>query len=58
MAFIDHIKACNQHDMARFRPFKVAGQSLGWIRDDFVPVLAREPALFMIQPHAVTYRRR
>ncbi len=54
MAFIDHITACNSHDLTRFRPFKVAGQALGWIRDDFVPVLARDPALFMIQPHAVT----
>ncbi|MEO8557953.1 MAG: DUF4743 domain-containing protein [Rhodospirillales bacterium] len=54
MALIDHIKACNAHDMARFRPFKIAGQAVGWIRDDFVATLARDPALFMIQPHAVT----
>lgn len=54
MALIDHIAACNKHDMTRFRPFRVAGQSVGWIRDDFVPVLARRAELFMIQPHAVT----
>ena len=54
MALIDHIHACNRHDISRFRPFHVAGQSVGWIRDDFIALLARDPALFMIQPHAVT----
>ncbi len=54
MALLDHIAACNKHDMSRFRPFRVAGQPVGWIHDDFVPVLARRPDLFMIQPHAVT----
>lgn len=57
MAFIDHIRACNAHDIARFRPFRIAGQTAGWIRDDFIPVLARRGDLFMIQPHAVTLNR-
>jgi isopentenyldiphosphate isomerase len=54
MAFIDHILACNKHDMTRFRPFKVAGQSVGWVGNEFISSLARRPELFMIQPHAVT----
>ena len=57
MALIDHIRACNAHDISRFRPFRVAGATAGWIRDDFVPTLARRPDLFMIQPHAVTLSR-
>jgi len=57
MAFIDHIRACNAHDITRFRPFRVAGRNAGWIRDDFAPTLARRPDLFMIQPHAVTLSR-
>ena len=57
MAFIDHIRACNAHDISRFRPFRIAGQNAGWIRDDFVATLARRPDLFMVQPHAVTLSR-
>ena len=57
MAFIDHIRACNAHEIDRFRPFRIAGHNAGWIRDDFVPTLARRPDLFMIQPHAVTLSR-
>jgi len=34
MSFLRHIAACNSHDMARYRPFIVAGQRVGWVRDD------------------------
>lgn len=54
MAFIDHIAACNRHDLSRFRPFRVAGQTAGWIREDFLGRLTGRPDLFMLQPHAVT----
>jgi len=57
MAFIDHIRACNAHDMSRFRPFRTAGQTAGWIHDDFIATLARRSDLFAIQPHAVTLNR-
>ncbi|MGE0153436.1 MAG: DUF4743 domain-containing protein [Reyranellaceae bacterium] len=57
MAFLDHIRACNAHDIARFRPFRIAGRVAGWIRDDFIATLARRPDLFLIQPHAVTLNR-
>lgn len=57
MAFIDHIRACNEHDISRFRPFRIAGQTAGWIRDDFIATLARRPDLFLIQPHAVSLSR-
>lgn len=30
-----HIDRCNRHDMAGFRPFRVAGQSVGWVRPAF-----------------------
>ena len=54
MSFLDHIRICNSFDLARFRPFKIGRATLGWLREDFVGVLARSPELFMIQPHAVT----
>jgi len=57
MPFIDHIRACNEHDISRFRPFRIAGQTAGWIRDDFIATLARRPDLFLIQPHAVSLSR-
>lgn len=34
MAFLDHIAACNRHDLDRFRPFVVDGQHVGWVRGD------------------------
>ena len=57
MGYLDHIRACNAHDISRFRPLRIAGRKPGWIRDDFVPTLARRPDLFLIQPHAVTLSR-
>ena len=53
MAFLDHIRLCNSFDLARYRPFKIARRTLGWVRDDFVTMLAGRPDLFMVQPHAV-----
>jgi isopentenyldiphosphate isomerase len=57
MAFLDHIRACNAHDISRFRPFRIGGQTAGWIHDEFIATLARRPDLFLIQPHAVTLSR-
>jgi isopentenyldiphosphate isomerase len=39
VAFLDHIKACNAFDPARFRPFRVAGQTVGAVAHDLVPRL-------------------
>jgi 8-oxo-dGTP pyrophosphatase MutT (NUDIX family) len=40
--FLRHIAACNTHDPARYRPFRVAGQVVGCVRADLVDTL---PAL-------------
>jgi 8-oxo-dGTP pyrophosphatase MutT (NUDIX family) len=29
--FQRHIDACNRHDLARYRPFMIAGQQMGWV---------------------------
>ncbi|NVJ92502.1 MAG: DUF4743 domain-containing protein [Methylocystaceae bacterium] len=35
MGFIDHIHACNNHDLSKFMPFCLAnGRQVGWIRKD------------------------
>jgi hypothetical protein len=39
VAYLDHIKACNAFDPARFRPFRVAGQTVGAVAHDLVPRL-------------------
>lgn len=39
MSFLDHIRACNAHDLAGFRPFELEGQRLGWIRHDLAEAL-------------------
>lgn len=36
MSFLDHIAACNSHDLARFQPLLVAGAHVGWVRHDMV----------------------
>lgn len=33
--FLRHIQACNRHDLAGFRRFRVAGQAVGWVRPSF-----------------------
>jgi len=43
MAFLDHITACNRHHPERFLPFIVAGQRVGAIRRDLLPLLADGP---------------
>ena len=35
MSFLRHIEACNTHDLSRYRPFRVAGQHVGWVAHDF-----------------------
>lgn len=39
MDFLRHLAACNRHDLNRYRRFHVAGQPVGWVRDDFFQVL-------------------
>lgn len=53
MAFLDHIRVCNDHDPARYLPFIVAGQRVGWIARAFAPRLAAFPQTFAIDADAV-----
>lgn len=41
MGYIDHIRACNNHDLSRFVSFQgPAGQSIGWVRRDNLALLS------------------
>ncbi|HYE48405.1 MAG TPA: DUF4743 domain-containing protein [Azospirillaceae bacterium] len=40
MSFLRHIRACNAHDLSRYRPFLVAGTPVGWVAEAFARRLA------------------
>ena len=48
MSYLERAQLCNNFDLSRYRPFIVAGQSFGWIRDDFGEHLQEWPEIFLI----------
>ena len=53
MSLIERIKECQRWDRKRYRPFRVDGQSLGWIGREFADRLKGFPAVFAVSPEAV-----
>jgi hypothetical protein len=53
LSFLDHLSICNVRDMSRFRPFVVAGEEVGWIKEPFLTALAEFPKLFRIDGRKV-----
>ncbi len=53
MAFLDHIRACNAHDLGGYRPFAVAGRRLGWVRHDVAALLAEHGDVFEVGEEGV-----
>ncbi|MGF1624853.1 MAG: DUF4743 domain-containing protein [Alphaproteobacteria bacterium] len=53
IGFLGWIHRCNRYDLSGFRPFCCAGTHLGWVHDDLVPTLARDPGIFQISPSLV-----
>lgn len=47
MAFLDHIRACNTHDLDRYLPFAVAGRRVGWVRRDLAALLEECDGVFV-----------
>jgi isopentenyldiphosphate isomerase len=56
MAFLDRIRECNAHDISRFRPFRVAGQQIGWVRHDLADRLSGFDGVFSVGPDAIVLR--
>ncbi len=54
MSFIDRIHECNHCDPAGFRPWRIAGQRVGLIRDDLATQLRQWPQVFNVTDTAVT----
>ena len=53
MAFLDHIRTCNNFDASAFRPFRVGADQAGYIRHDFADTLRRWPDTFQVSEDSV-----
>lgn len=53
MSYLHHIRACNAHDLSRFRPFHAGGRKLGWVRHSLAERLGRFDGVFAIRPDRV-----
>ncbi len=58
MAYLDHIAACNAHDIDRFLPFFADRRHVGWVRDDHAPYLAAHPDIFRLTGDTVSLHPR
>lgn len=54
MSFMDHIAACNRHDLSGFVPFSVGAERVGWVRHAMARRLAEFPDVFDVAPDAVS----
>jgi len=54
MSFLDHIRACNAHDLSGFRRFELDGQPVGWIRHALAEDLAAALPGFIATPQRLT----
>lgn len=50
MAFIDHVRACNAHDLSGFRPLTVDGVLVGWMRPSLIADLVAADLGFALSP--------
>lgn len=55
MGFLDHIRACNRWEPARFIPWRVDGARVGLVRRDFARHLTDWPRVFRVEPEALTW---
>lgn len=53
MSYLRHIRLCNTHDLSRYRPFLVAGQRVGAVREDLFDLLSRLDTHFDVRGRAL-----
>ena len=58
MSFLDRIRECNEHDLGKFRPLRIAGHRLGWVRHDIAERLANYPDVFECEKREITLTTR
>jgi hypothetical protein len=54
MALVDRIREFRPPDFSALRPFRIGGETVGWIRHRFADLLASYPETFEVADHAVT----
>lgn len=54
MSFLDHIRACNNGDPSRYRPFLIGGRRVGFLRPAFAELLRSFPDIFQVGTDRVT----
>ncbi|QCO14639.1 DUF4743 domain-containing protein [Azospirillum brasilense] len=54
MSYLDHIRACNAHDLSGFRPFELERHRLGWVRHALAEQLPGVDPGFVVTADRVT----
>jgi hypothetical protein len=53
MSLLDRIRECQRWDRSRYRPFCIAGQTVGWVTEAFAERLADFPEVFNVGAETV-----
>ena len=53
MSLLDRIRDCQRWERSRYRPFSIAGQTLGWVTHDFARRIAAFPEVFRVSADSV-----
>jgi 8-oxo-dGTP pyrophosphatase MutT (NUDIX family) len=53
MALVDRIREFRPPDFSRLRPFRIEGETLGWVRPGFAAALRQFPETFRVADHEV-----
>jgi hypothetical protein len=53
MSLVDRIREFRPPDFSRLLPFRIAGETLGWVRKPFAEALRRFPETFTVAEHEV-----
>jgi hypothetical protein len=53
MSLLDRIRDCQRWDRSRYRPFRIAGQTVGWVTGDFAGRLVDFPEVFTVAAESV-----
>jgi isopentenyldiphosphate isomerase len=54
MSYLDHIRACNNLNLAHYLPFEIDGRAVGWIHRMNIETLTAYGAVFVIDNERVT----
>jgi hypothetical protein len=55
MSLFDHVRRCNARDLARYLPFVIDGERLGFVTPARAAILAQHPSVFDVRPGHVSF---